>query len=96
MRERVGRMSSFPENRMRRMRATPTLRRLVQETRLSVSDLIYPVFVTEETNGPRVIEPMPGIFQHSLDSLTVRNRGRRGFRESPQCWCSAFPRTRTK
>ena len=51
------------------MRATPTLRRLVQETRLSVSDLIYPVFVTEETNGPRVIEPMPGIFQHSLDSL---------------------------
>ena len=62
-------MSSFPENRMRRMRATPTLRRLVQETRLSVSDLIYPVFVTEETNGPRVIEPMPGIFQHSLDSL---------------------------
>ena len=62
-------MSSFPENRMRRMRATPALRRLVQETRLSVSDLIYPVFVTEETNGPRVIEPMPGIFQHSLDGL---------------------------
>ena len=62
-------MSNFPENRMRRMRATPSLRRLVQETRLSVSDLIYPVFVTQESNGPRVIEPMPGIFQHSLDSL---------------------------
>ena len=62
-------MSSFPENRMRRMRATLALRRLVQETRLSVSDLIYPVFVTEESNGPREIEPMPGIYQHSLDSL---------------------------
>ena len=51
------------------MRATPALRQLVQETRLSVSDLIYPVFVTEETNGPRVIEPMPEIYQHSLESL---------------------------
>ena len=62
-------MSSFPENRMRRMRATPALRRIVQETRLSVSDLIYPVFVTQESNGPHEIEPMPGIYQHSLDSL---------------------------
>ena len=62
-------MSSFPENRMRRLRATPSLRRLVQETRLSVSDFIYPVFVTEESGGPREIEPMPGIYQHSLDSL---------------------------
>ena len=62
-------MSNFPENRMRRMRATPALRRLVQETRLSVSDLIYPMFVTEASGGPREIEPMPGIFQHSLDSL---------------------------
>ena len=62
-------MSSFPEKRMRRMRATPALRRIVQETRLSVSDLIYPVFVTQESNGPHEIEPMPGIYQHSLDSL---------------------------
>ncbi len=62
-------MSSFPENRMRRMRATSALRRLAQETRLSVSDLIYPVFVREHSGAPREIEPMPGIFQHSLDSL---------------------------
>ena len=62
-------MSNFPENRMRRLRATPALRRLVQETRLSVSDLIYPIFVAEEAGEPREIEPMPGIFQHSLDSL---------------------------
>ena len=46
-----------------------TLRRLVQETRLSVSDLIYPIFVSEEVGEPREVEPMPGIFQHSLDSL---------------------------
>ena len=51
------------------MRATPALRRLVQETRLSVSDLIYPMFVTEDTSGPQEIKPMPGIFQHTLDSL---------------------------
>ena len=62
-------MSSFPENRMRRMRATPALRRLVRETRLSVSDLIYPMFVAEGSSGPHEIEPMPGIFQHTLDSL---------------------------
>ena len=62
-------MSSFPENRMRRLRATPALRRLVQETRLSVSDLIYPMFVAEDVDERREIEPMPGIFQHSLDSL---------------------------
>ncbi len=62
-------MSSFPENRMRRLRATPALRRLVRETRLSVSDLIYPVFVAEDGGAPREIEPMPGICQHSLDSL---------------------------
>ena len=64
-------MSSFPENRMRRMRATPALRRLVRETRLSVSDLIYPMFVAEGSSGPREIEPMPGIFQHTLDSLVA-------------------------
>ncbi len=62
-------MSSFPDNRMRRLRATESLRRLVQETRLSVSDFIYPVFVTEDGGAPREIEPMPGIFQHSLGSL---------------------------
>ncbi|MYB48114.1 MAG: porphobilinogen synthase [Dehalococcoidia bacterium] len=62
-------MSSFPENRMRRLRATPALRRLVQETQLSVSDLIYPMFVAEDVDERREIEPMPGIFQHSLDSL---------------------------
>ena len=64
-------MSSFPENRKRRLRATPALRRLVQETRLSVSDLIYPIFVSEEVGEPCEVEPMPGIFQHSLDSLTA-------------------------
>ena len=53
------------------MRATPALRRLVRETRLSVSDLIYPMFVAEGSSGPHEIEPMPGIFQHTLDSLVA-------------------------
>ena len=62
-------MSSYPENRMRRLRATPSLRRLLRETRLSISDFIYPVFVAEDGGAPSEIEPMPGIYQHSLDSL---------------------------
>lgn len=67
---KVARMSSFPKIRMRRMRATATLRRLGQETRLSVSDLICPVFVAHGRDQRREIEPMPGVFQHSLADLT--------------------------
>jgi porphobilinogen synthase len=62
-------MSNFPDLRMRRLRATPALRGLVQETRLSASDFIYPMFVTHGRNVRREIEPMPGVFQHSLDNL---------------------------
>ena len=62
-------MSNFPDLRLRRMRATAALRGLVQETRLSASDLIYPMFVTPGRNVRREIEPMPGMFQSSLDNL---------------------------
>lgn len=62
-------MSNFPVTRMRRLRTTDGIRRLVQETRLSASDFIYPVFVTQERNARREIAPMPGMFQHSLDTL---------------------------
>ena len=62
-------MSNFPVTRMRRLRTTGGIRRLVQETRLSASDFIYPIFVTQERNTRREIGPMPGMFQHSLDTL---------------------------
>ena len=55
---------SFPNRRMRRLRQTPTLRRLVAETRVSVDDLIAPVFVREDIDEPQPIESLPGVMQH--------------------------------
>ena len=62
-------MSSFPQVRLRRLRESPALRRMAQETRLSVSDFIYPIFVTHGRDVQNQIEPMPGISQLSLDHL---------------------------
>jgi len=62
---------AFPERRLRRLRATPALRRLVSETRLSPDDLIAPLFVAEGLDAPREIPTMPGQFQHSEDSLVA-------------------------
>lgn len=59
----------FPERRMRRLRRTPALRRLVAETRLSVDDLIAPLFVREGIDGPQPIRSLPGVAQHTRDSL---------------------------
>ena len=61
----------FPARRLRRLRRTPALRRLVAETRLGVDDLVAPLFVREGTEGPIPIASMPGEVQHSLDSLLV-------------------------
>lgn len=60
---------SYPERRPRRTRQSPALRRLVRETRLAPSQLILPVFVREGIAEPRAIESMPGVVQHTLDSL---------------------------
>ena len=62
-------MSRFPELRMRRMRDLPALRSLAQETRISVSDFIYPIFVTHGRGVQNPIDPMPGMRQLSLDNL---------------------------
>ena len=62
-------MNSFPKTRMRRMRRLPALRRMVRETTLSVSDFIYPMFVTHGRDVMAPVDPMPGIFQLSLDRL---------------------------
>jgi porphobilinogen synthase len=59
----------FPERRLRRLRRTPTLRRLVSETRLSVDGLVAPLFVKEGIDGPEPIASMPGVVQHSQESL---------------------------
>ena len=62
-------MSRFPRLRLRRMRDTVALRSLAQETRISVSDFIYPVFVTHGRGVRNPIDPMPGMYQLSLDNL---------------------------
>ena len=62
-------MSRFPELRMRRIRDLPALRSLAQETRISVSDFIYPIFVTHGRGVQNPIDPMPGMRQLSLDNL---------------------------
>ncbi|HEX4489613.1 MAG TPA: porphobilinogen synthase [Acidimicrobiia bacterium] len=59
----------FPERRLRRLRRTPALRRLVAETRLSVDGLVAPLFVKEGLDGPEPIVSMPGVVQHSQESL---------------------------
>ena len=56
-------------HRPRRLRSTPSLRRMVRETQLTVNDLIYPVFVMEGENKQEEIASMPGIYRYSLDLL---------------------------
>ncbi len=60
---------SFPQRRLRRLRRTPTLRRIVAETRLSPDDLIAPLFVREGITEPQPVTSIPGVMQHTLGSL---------------------------
>src|SRR5512142_889649 len=54
---------------MRRLRRTPALRRLVAETRLRVDDLVAPLFVREGIDEPQPIASLPGVVQHTRESL---------------------------
>jgi porphobilinogen synthase len=60
---------SFPASRPRRLRRTPALRRLVAETSVQARQLVLPVFVREGADAPTPISSMPGVVQHSRDSL---------------------------
>ena len=60
---------SFPVSRPRRLRRTATLRRLVAETRLSVDDLVAPLFVREGIDEPQPVASLPGVVQHTRSSL---------------------------
>ena len=60
---------SFPETRPRRLRRTPALRRLVAETSLEARQLVLPVFVREGASEPTPIGSMPGVVQHTRDSV---------------------------
>jgi porphobilinogen synthase len=60
---------NIPIIRPRRLRGTPALRRAMTETRLHPAELILPMFVREGATEPRPILSMPGVVQHSTDSL---------------------------
>jgi porphobilinogen synthase len=60
---------AFPQRRLRRLRRTPALRRLVAETRLGVDDLVAPLFVREGIDVPQPIASLPGVVQHTRESL---------------------------
>ena len=65
---------AFPERRLRRLRRTPTLRRMVAETTLGVDDLVAPLFVREGIDEPAPIASLPGVVQHTRESLVKEVR----------------------
>jgi porphobilinogen synthase len=60
---------SFPNHRPRRLRTTPAMRRLTAEHRLAPADLILPAFIREGLSEPSPITSMPGVVQHTTESL---------------------------
>src|SRR5690349_22883628 len=59
----------YPTVRPRRLRRTPAIRRLVAQTRLHAADLVLPMFVKESLAEPAPLTSMPGVLQHTRDSL---------------------------
>ena len=59
----------FPINRPRRLRQHPQLRRMVQETLVTASDLIYPLFAVPGTSVANEVVSMPGVYQLSVDKI---------------------------
>lgn len=60
---------AFPNTRLRRLRSSPGLRRLIRQTRLSVDQLVYPLFVRPGSGIRQPIKSMPGQYQLSVDTL---------------------------
>ena len=60
---------SFPQHRPRRLRTTPAMRRLTAQYRLDPAELILPAFVREGLTEPNPLSSMPGVVQHTMDSL---------------------------
>jgi porphobilinogen synthase len=61
--------NKFNFKRFRRLRYNPIVRDMVRETELSKNDLIYPLFVVPEKKVKNPVKSMPGVFQHSIDTL---------------------------
>jgi porphobilinogen synthase len=65
---------AFPETRMRRLRGSAVLREMLAETRVTVKDLIAPLFVREGIQAPQPITSLPGVVQHTVESLVKEAR----------------------
>ena len=63
-------LGKFPSTRLRRVRNTDWIRRLVSENDLSVNDLILPIFIKEGKNKVEKIKSMPGVNRYSIDRLS--------------------------
>ena len=59
----------YPEHRLRRLRRTPALRRLVAEHHVRIDDLVAPLFVKQGIDAPEPVVSMPGVVQHTQESL---------------------------
>lgn len=68
----------FPEQRPRRLRRTSAWRRLVAETRVDIDDLVAPLFVKEGLTDPEPVASMPGVVQHTVESLRKEVRALAG------------------
>jgi porphobilinogen synthase len=62
---------TFPKTRLRRLRRTPGLRRMVRETRLSRDDLVLPLFVVEGRGVREEVASMPGVLRFSVDAVVT-------------------------
>jgi porphobilinogen synthase len=60
---------SYPDVRPRRLRVSTAMRRLVEQTRVAPAQLVLPLFVREGLDAPRPVASLPGVVQHSRDSL---------------------------
>ena len=65
---------SFPASRPRRLRATPARRRLIRETSLTPGDFIAPLFVKEGIDEAQPVASMPGVMQHTVETLLAETK----------------------
>ena len=64
-------LGKFPSTRLRRVRNSDWIRRLVSENDLSTNDLILPIFIREGKNKIEKIQNMPGVFRYTIDKLSI-------------------------
>jgi len=57
---------AYPKSRLRRLRKSEAMRRLVREANLHISNFIYPIFISENIDRPIAIETMPGVYKYPL------------------------------